>query len=386
MNHWNEKSIALHQKKQGKLAIRSKVPLKTIADLSLAYTPGVGAVASYVSQHKESLYDYTMKGNTVAIVSDGTAVLGLGPIGPEGALPVMEGKAILLKAFANFNAFPLCVNLKTVDEIVNFCKAIEVNFGAIMLEDIAAPDCVTIERRLQNELQVPVFHDDQHGTAIVVSAALFNVSKLLKKPLSELKVILSGTCAAGSSIARMLHAIGITSIVAYNKQGVVKQEKYHTYDFVIRELLDEGILESPSCNDFESLFEGRDVFIGVSAPGIVTQAMIAKMSPNPVIFAMANPTPEIDPLLAKQAHAFIVGTGRSDYPNQINNVLVFPGLMKGTLQAKAKQITMNMKIAAAKALANVIKEEELTPDYIIPSPFDHRISSFVAKAVKKACK
>ncbi len=386
MNNWNESSKALHRKKQGKLAIRSKVPLKTIADLSLAYTPGVGAVASYVSQHKEALYDYTMKGNTVAIVSDGTAVLGLGSIGPEGALPVMEGKAILLKEFANINAFPLCVNLKTVDEIVHFCKAIEVNFGAIMLEDIAAPDCVTIERRLQNELQVPVFHDDQHGTAIVVSAALFNVSKLLKKPLSELKVILSGTGAAGSSIARMLHEIGISSIVAYNKQGVVKQEKYNTYDFVIQELLDEKILESPTCNDFESLFEGRDVFIGVSAPGIVTEAMIAKMSPHPVIFAMANPTPEIDPLLAKQANAYIIGTGRSDYPNQINNVLVFPGLMKGTLQAKAKQITMNMKIAAAKALADVIPDDELNPDYIIPSPFDKRVPSRVAKAVKRASK
>ncbi|MDP2425422.1 MAG: NADP-dependent malic enzyme [bacterium] len=385
MEDWGKKSLELHRKKQGKISIQSRVPLRNKDDLSTAYTPGVAAVASLVANDPKECYQYTMKSHSVAIVSDGTAVLGLGNIGPFGALPVMEGKAILLKKFAGIDAFPLCVNVHTPDEIIAFCKAIEPTFGAIMLEDIAAPACVEIERRLEKELNIPVFHDDQHGTAIVVAAALINVSRLQKRALSTYKVVISGTGAAGSSVCRMLKAIGITQIRAYNKLGVVSTKKYSDYDFVVRELLDEQIIQPFDQEDsLQALLTNQDVFIGVSAPNIVREEMVRQMAPHPIIFAMANPSPEIDPHLAKKANAFIVGTGRSDYPNQINNVLIFPGLMKGALKAKAQSITMDMKIAAAKALAYLIQEEELSVEYIVPNPFDLRVSKVVSNAVRKA--
>jgi malate dehydrogenase (oxaloacetate-decarboxylating) len=385
MKDWSKIAVALHKKTQGKLEIRSRVPLETRDDLSAAYTPGVAEVSLQCAKDPLLSYDLTMKGRSVAIVSDGTAVLGLGNIGPYGALPVMEGKAILLKRFADVDAIPLCINTKDPKAIVAFCKAIEPTFGAIMLEDIAAPACVEIERTLEKELGVPVFHDDQHGTAIVVGAAIVNCARLMKRPLDSFRVVVSGTGAAGSSVCRTIRALGVKSLFAYNKQGVVTMKKHAEYDFVVRELLDEGIVDSfEGVDSLEAMMDGIDIFVGVSAPNILKQEAVKRMAKQPIVFAMANPTPEIDPLAAKEAGAYIVGTGRSDHPNQINNVLAFPGLMKGALQARAKKMTPEMKLAASKALAELIADEELSVDYIVPGAFDPRVADAVAKAASTA--
>ena len=381
----NEESLKLHEKYKGKIETKSKVSIKTQEDLSLAYSPGVAEPCRKIEKNPQDSYKYTSRGNTVAVITDGSAVLGLGNIGPLAAMPVMEGKAILLKEFAKIDSIPLCLNTQDVEQIIQTCKFLTPSFGGINLEDISAPRCVTIERRLIDELDIPVFHDDQHGTAIVVSAALINSCRLTKRNLADLTIVLCGTGAAGSSIARMLKKIGVGIIYAYNKCGVIDKVKYDSYDFIIKELLDEKIIDTPIHNDtLESILIDANVFIGVSAPNLVTKEMIKKMAINPFIFAMANPIAEISPDEAKRGGAYIVGTGRSDYPNQINNILAFPGIFRGALDAKATIINEEMKMAASYAIAYLIKDDELTPEYIVPSPFDPRIVEVVSKSVIEA--
>lgn len=381
-----EESLKLHIENRGKIEVISKVSVKTKEDLSLAYSPGVAEPCKRIAANKNDVYKYTAKGNMVAIITDGTAVLGLGDIGPEAALPVMEGKAILFKEFGGVDAFPICLDTTDTEEIIRTCKLLAPSFGGINLEDIAAPKCVEIERRLIEELDIPVFHDDQHGTAIVTTAAVINSCKLLGKNISDLRVSMIGTGSAGSSIARMLKGLGVKSLYAYNSKGVVMQDKYDKYRFLVKELLDQNIIDTPENLEEDTvagMMKGTDVFVGVSAPGMVTKDMVKSMNADPIILAMANPTPEIMPEDALEAGAAVVGTGRSDYPNQVNNVLAFPGLFKGALEAGATVINDEMKIAAAYGIANVLKEEELRADYIIPSPFDERVASVVAETVKK---
>jgi len=382
MDDIKSRSLKLHEDNKGKISVISKVRVETKDDLALAYSPGVAEPCRMIQKNQSDIYKYTSKGNLVAVISDGSAVLGLGDIGPYAGLPVMEGKCILFKEFAGVDAFPIMLDTKDPEEIIDIVKKISISFGGINLEDITAPKCVTIERRLKKELDIPVFHDDQHGTAIVTLAALINSCRLTGRDMKKLKVVLSGTGAAGSSIARMLHNFGITTIYAYNRSGVVNQKLYNKYEFLLKELLDEDVILSNNATSLEELLVGTDVFIGVSAPGLVTKEMVQSMNKDPFIFAMANPDPEIMPEIAIEAGALIVGTGRSDYPNQINNVLAFPGLFRGALDARAKSITEEMKLEAAKAIASIIKDDELHKDYIIPSPFDKRVVEVVSQAVR----
>ena len=381
-----EEALALHKEKGGKLEMRSKVKIENQHDLALAYTPGVAYACKEIEKDPSLSYVYTAKQNMVAVITDGSAVLGLGNIGPDAAIPVMEGKSILLKELAGVDSFPLCLKTQDVEEIIKTCKYLEPTLGAINLEDISAPRCVTIERRLNEEMNIPVFHDDQHGTSIIVAAAFLNIARLTKRNLKDMRVVLSGTGAAGSMVARMLKKIGVGTINAYNIQGVVDKEKYVTYDFLIQELLDDGVFDSPKNHDntLASLLKGADAFIGVSAPNLVSKEMVASMNKDAIVFAMANPVPEISYPDAKEAGAYIVGSGRSDFPNQINNVLAFPGIFKGALSVRSKKINEEMKLAAAHAIANVIADDELTPDYIVPSPFDKRVVEAVSKAVAEA--
>ena len=383
-----EESLKLHSLNKGKLEIKSKVKIENQKDLSLAYTPGVAYVCKEIEKNPQEAYTYTSKGNMVAVISDGSAVLGLGNIGPMGAIPVMEGKSILLKELAGVDSFPLCLATQDEEEIIKTCKYLEPTLGAINLEDISAPRCVTIERRLIKEMNIPVFHDDQHGTSIIVAAAFLNIARLTKRDLSKMRVVLSGTGAAGSMVARMLKKIGVGEINAFNINGVVDIKKYDSYDFLIKELLDDQIFTSPKEHDntLASLLVNADAFIGVSAPNLVSKDMVKTMAPKPIIFALANPTPEISYEDAKEAGAYIVGSGRSDYPNQINNVLAFPGIFKGALSVQASKINEEMKLAAAKAIAYIIKDEELSPDYIVPSAFDKRVVENVAKEVALAAR
>lgn len=384
MKNLVKRSLELHEKAKGKISVESKVSVKTKDDLSLAYSPGVAEPCKEIQKDQNNVYKYTSKGNMIAVVSDGSAVLGLGNIGPYAGLPVMEGKAILFKEFANVDAFPIMLNTQDPDEIIEIVKNISPTFGGINLEDIQAPKCVYIERRLKKELDIPVFHDDQHGTAIVTLAALINACKLTGRTLQDLKIVISGTGAAGSSIARLLHEIGIKEICGYNRSGVVLDSKYNSYSFLEQELLDEKVYTSPvnlKEDTLTELMKNKDVFIGVSAKGLVTKEMVQSMNKDPFIFAMANPDPEIPYEEAKSAGAYIIGTGRSDYPNQINNVLAFPGLFRGALDAKSTQITESMKLVSAKAIASIIEDTELTQDYIIPSPFDKRVVERVSEAV-----
>lgn len=384
MKDLKQRSLELHEQHTGKISVESKIRVANQDDLSLAYSPGVAEPCRQIEKDKKNVYKYTSKGNMVAVVSDGSAVLGLGNIGPLAGLPVMEGKAILFKEFANVDAFPIVLDTQNPDEIIETVKRISPSFGGINLEDIAAPKCVYIERRLKEELDIPVFHDDQHGTAIVTTAALINSCKLTNRKLEDLKIVISGTGAAGSSIARLLHDIGITNLYGYNRQGVVLDSKYNEYSFLVQELLDQKIFKSPENlkeDTLASVMKGTDVFIGVSAKGLVTKDMVQSMNKDSFIFAMANPDPEIMPDEAIEAGALIVGTGRSDFPNQINNVLAFPGLFRGALDANSKQITESMKLVSAKAIASIIEKEDLRPDYIIPSPFDKRVVERVSKAV-----
>ena len=378
-----ERSLELHRKNRGKMEIRSKVKVENKEDLSLAYSPGVAQPCREIQKDKEASFIYTNRGNTVGVVSDGSAVLGLGNIGAYAAMPVMEGKSILFKEFAGVDAFPICLDTQNPDEIVAICKALEPTLGGINLEDISFPRCVEIERRLKEEMDIPVFHDDQHGTAIVALAGLINALKITGKKKENIKAVISGAGAAGSSVMRMLHAFGIKEIYAFDINGCVKPQDADKYDPFKRELLEFVNTKGIEYASMADALEGADLFIGVSAPGLLTADMVKKMNKDAIIFAMANPTPEIMPEDAKAGGARIIGTGRSDYPNQINNVLVFPGIFRGALDAGAKKITEEMKLAASYAIANLVSDEELCDDYIIPSPFDKRVAAAVAEAVKK---
>ncbi len=375
-----EEALQMHKAAKGKLGVSIKVDVETKNDLSLAYTPGVAQPCREINKNKNDVYKYTWKGNSVAVVSDGTAVLGLGDIGPEAAMPVMEGKAILFKRFADIDAVPLCLDTKDPKEIINIVKAVAPTFGGINLEDISAPRCVEIERTLKEELDIPVFHDDQHGTAIVVSAGLINALKVVNKKIEDVTVVVSGTGAAGSSIIKMIHNLGVKEIYGFNINGIVLKEDYDQYDFLTQELA----LITNSANKRMTMSETMkeaDVFIGVSAPGLLTKEMVRSMKKSPIVFAMANPEPEIKYEDAKEAGAAVIGTGRSDYPNQINNLLAFPGLFRGALDVHATKITEEMKLAAAQGLASLVSDDELKPSYIIPDALDPRVAKTVAKAV-----
>jgi len=384
MKDIKKRSLQLHEENKGKISVISKIKVENKDDLSLAYSPGVAEPCREIAKDKSKIYKYTSKGNLVAVISDGSAVLGLGDIGPHAGLPVMEGKCILFKEFADVDAFPIMLDTNDPDEIVDIIKKITISFGGVNLEDIKAPNCVTIERRLKKELDIPVFHDDQHGTAIVTTAALINSCRLTGKKIEDLNIVLSGTGAAGSSIANMLHNVGINNIHGLNSKGPISYSKYDSYSFLEKELLDNKVILSADEDKktLADLMVDSDVFIGVSVAGLVTKEMVQSMNENPFIFAMANPDPEIMPEDAFEGGALVVGTGRSDYPNQINNVLAFPGLFRGALDAQAKNITENMKLEAARAIASIIQDDELEPNYIIPSPFDKRVVEVVSEAVR----
>ena len=377
-----EESLILHEKWKGKIEVTSKVPVKTKYDLSTAYTPGVAEPCRAINKNKEEVYKYTAKGNMVAIVTDGSAVLGLGDIGPEAGLPVMEGKAVLFKEFGGVDAFPICVASKDVEDIIKTVKMIEPVFGGINLEDISSPRCAEIERRLKEELDIPVFHDDQHGTAVVVVAALINALKIVDKKWEDISIAISGAGAAGSAIIRMLKSLGVKKIYACSSKGILnKDEKYSNW--VHEEIANMTNYEKRKGTLAEAM-KGVDVFIGVSVKDIVTKEMVASMAENAIVFPMANPDPEILPDAAKEAGARIIGTGRSDFPNQINNVLAFPGIFRGALDARASDINEEMKIAAAEAIAQLINEDELCEEYIIVPAFDPRVGNSVAERVYEA--
>lgn len=375
-----EESLKKHREWQGKIEIKSKVKITTSKDLSIAYTPGVAEPCKEIARNEEKIYEYTMKSNTVAVVTDGSAVLGLGDIGPKAALPVMEGKALLFKEFADINAFPVCLDTKDPEKIIETVKIIAPAFGGINLEDIAAPKCFLIEERLKKELDIPVFHDDQHGTAIVVLAGLINSLKIVGKDPQKIKVVINGAGAAGIAIAKLLLKFGIENITLCDKNGILHEDE-NWLNFAQKEISKKTNPENLR-GDLKKAIRGADVFIGVSAGNVVSTDMIKSMNTDPVVFAMANPIPEIMPDLAKEAGAKIVGTGRSDFPNQINNVLAFPGIFKGALKCR-KQITDKMKIAAAYAIAEIVSEKELSTDKILPKPFEAGIADKVAEAVIK---
>ena len=376
----NEKALALHEKLHGKLETVSKVPVKSREDLALAYTPGVAEPCKVIAQDKEAAYTYTMKANTIAVVSDGSAVLGLGNIGPHAAMPVMEGKAVLFKEFGGVNAVPICLDTQDTEEIIKAVTWLAPGFGGINLEDISAPRCFEIEERLKETLDIPVFHDDQHGTAIVVLAGLINALKVTGKKKEECRVVINGAGSAGIAIAKLLLNYGFTNVVLCARAGILSRDS-ERLNWMQKKMLDitnpEGLTGT-----LADAMKGADVFIGVSAPGTVSQEMVASMNPDAIVFAMANPVPEIMPDLAKAAGAKVVGTGRSDFPNQINNVVAFPGIFRGALEGRARQITEKMKLAAALALASLVPEEELNEDNIMPEAFDPRAAEAVAEAVK----
>ncbi len=377
-----EEALKLHEEWKGKIEVGSRVSVKTKYDLSTAYTPGVAEPCRVISKDKEAVYKYTAKGNMVAIVTDGSAVLGLGDIGPEAGLPVMEGKAVLFKEFGGVDAFPICVDSKNVDEIVHTVKMIAPVFGGINLEDISSPRCAEIERRLKEELDIPVFHDDQHGTAVVVVAALINALKIVGKDWGDIRVAMSGAGAAGSAIVKMLLSVGVKHIVVCSSKGILNSDEAYS-NWVHQEIADMTNRAKIRGGLAEAM-KDADVFIGVSAKDLVTKEMAASMAKDAIAFPMANPDPEIMPELAKEAGARIVGTGRSDFPNQINNVLAFPGIFRGALDARASDINGEMKLAAAKAIASLISDEELKEEYIIVPAFDERVGDAVAKAVYDA--
>lgn len=377
-----DEALMLHLKNKGKIEVCSKVKMENEYDLSLAYTPGVAEPCKEIAVDREKVYKYTAKGNLVAVVSDGTAVLGLGDIGPAAAMPVMEGKAVLFKEFAGVDAFPICVGTKDPDEIVKLIKYLEPTFGGINLEDIAAPRCFEIESKLKEILDIPVFHDDQHGTAIVVLAGLVNALKLIGKKMENITAVINGSGSAGIAIARLLIDAGIGNTIMCDIGGVVHEEA-GWLNPAQREMA--GITNKNKVKGIlRDALEGADVFIGVSGPGALKKEDIRLMAEKPVVFAMANPIPEIMPDEAKEAGAYIVATGRSDYPNQINNVLAFPGIFRGALDVRACRITERMKRSAAKAIAGLIPESELKPEYIIPRPFDKRVARAVAAEVARA--
>ena len=381
---YNQLALEMHEKNRGKIAVAPKVRVENRDDLSTAYTPGVAEPCRRIAANKDDVYRYTAKGNLVAVVSDGTAVLGLGDIGPEAAMPVMEGKALLFKEFADVDAFPICLDTKDVDEIVRTVKVLAPTFGGVNLEDISAPRCFEIERRLKEELDIPVFHDDQHGTAIVVCAGLLNALKLVGKQMQDVNIVINGAGSAGISIAKLLMQFGAGNIVLVDKNGAVSVDEdwLNPAQRQMAEVTNRHNERGP----LSEVIRGKDVFIGVSAPKVVTAEMVATMAADAIVFAMANPTPEIMPEEAARGGARVIATGRSDYPNQINNVLVFPGIFRGALDARATDITEEMKLAAARAIAAIVTEEELTEEYIIPGAFDKRVAPAVAGAVMACAK
>ena len=379
-------SLKLHYQWRGKLDTVPKMEVRDRQTLSLAYTPGVAQPCLEIQKDVNKSYELTGRWNSVAVVTDGTAVLGLGDIGPEAGMPVMEGKCVLFKAFGGVNAVPLCVRSKDVDEIVNTVALLAGSFGGVNLEDISAPRCFEIERKLKQRCDIPVFHDDQHGTAIIVAAALHNALKIVGKRLEDVKLVMSGAGAAGTAIFKLLWSMGLRRAVLCDIKGVVYPGRPGLEDDPALAELAEMTRPETAEGGLAAAMRGADVFIGVSAPGIVTQDMVRSMAKDPVLFPMANPTPEIMPDLAKAAGAAVVGTGRSDFPNQINNVLAFPGVFRGAFDVRASEINEEMKRAAVRALAGLVGEEELSPDYIIPAAFDERVCPAVAKAVAEAAK
>ncbi len=378
-----DEALHMHKVNQGKLETVSKVPVTNAKDLSLAYSPGVAEPCKVIHDRKEAVYDYTMKGNMVAVVSDGSAVLGLGNIGPEAALPVMEGKAVLFKSFAGVDSFPICLDTHDVDEIVRTVKLMEPTFGGVNLEDIAAPNCFIIEERLRKETNIPIFHDDQHGTAIVTVAGLINALRLVGKSFSEIKIVANGAGAAGIAIVKLLYHFGVRDMIMCDSRGAIFEGRTYGMNDVKDSIAQITNLDKKE-GSLDEMIEGADVFIGVSVGGALTQEMVRKMNSDPIIFAMANPDPEILPDDAKAAGAKVIGTGRSDFPNQVNNVLAFPGIFRGALDVRATRINEKMKVAAAEAIASLISKEELKEDYVIPAPFDTRVAPLVASEVAKA--
>ena len=381
---YSELSLKMHEENKGKIEIVSKVKIETKDDLSKAYTPGVAEPCRQIHKNKENAYKYTAKGNLVAVVTDGTAVLGLGDIGPEAAMPVMEGKSILFKEFGDVDAFPICLSTKDVDEIVETIKRISPTFGGINLEDISAPRCVEIENRLKKELDIPVFHDDQHGTAVVVIAALINALKIVKKEIKNIKITISGGGAAGVAIAKMLLGIGVKNILVCDSKGIIYEGSPNNN--WLKEELSKITNRNKEKGSLRDAMKNADVFIGVSTGNLVDENMVKTMNNDAIVFAMANPTPEIFPDEAIRAGAKIVGTGRSDFPNQINNVLAFPGIFRGALDSRAREINNEMNIAAAYAIASVVKENELNENNIMPDTLNKEIGKIVAKAVEKAAR
>ena len=380
----NEQALELHEKWQGKLETTSKAPVKSRQDLSLAYTPGVAEPCKVIAEDKEAAYRYTMKANTVAVISDGSAVLGLGNIGPHAAMPVMEGKAVLFKEFGNVNAIPICLDTQDTEEIIKTVTYLAPGFGGINLEDISAPRCFEIEERLKATLDIPVFHDDQHGTAIVVLAGIMNALKVVGKEKENCKVVVNGAGSAGIAITKLLLTYGFTNVILCDKVGILsKSTEGLNWMQQKMTLVTNPNQETGSLAD---AMKGADIFVGVSAPGIVTKEMVASMNKDSILFAMANPVPEIMPNIAKEAGARVVGTGRSDFPNQVNNVVAFPGIFKGALEGRARQITEEMKLAAAYAIAGLVKDEDLCDDNILPEAFDPQVSHVVAEAVKSHIK
>lgn len=376
-----KQALELHEENKGKLEIVSKVSVKTKEDLSLAYTPGVAEPCKEIEKNKAEIYKYTSKGNMVAVVTDGSAVLGLGDIGPEAALPVMEGKAILFKEFAGIDSFPICIDSNDVEEIIKTVKLISPGFGGINLEDISAPRCFEIEERLKAELDIPVFHDDQHGTAIVVLSGLINSCKVLDKRMEDLKVVINGSGSAGIAIAKLLLKVGVKDVYLCDSKGAIYEGREGLSD--VKEEMAEVTNRSLEKGSLKEVLRGKDVFVGVSAPNILSSEDIAEMNKDAVVFALSNPIPEIHPDEAKKGKARIVATGRSDFPNQINNVLAFPGIFRGALDARAGKITDEMKIEAAKAIASIIGDDKLNEENIIPDPFNKEVAKKVAEAVKK---
>lgn len=381
---YRAESLKKHYEWKGKIEVVATTPVKNKEDLSLAYTPGVAEPCLEIQKDKNKSYELTRRWNLAAVITDGTAVLGLGDIGPEAGMPVMEGKCVLFKAFGDVDAFPLCIQSKDVETIVETVYQISGSFGAINLEDIAAPRCFEIEQKLKERCDIPIFHDDQHGTAVVTTAAMINAMKLTGRKLEEQECVVSGAGAAGVAVTKLLMSLGLRNVILCDTKGAIYEgrEGLNPFKQDMAKISNREMKKGP----LEEVIKGADIFIGVSAPGIVSEEMVRSMNPDPIIFAMSNPTPEIMPDLAKKAGASVVGTGRSDFANQINNVLAFPGIFRGALDVRASDINDEMKIAASYALANLVSAEELNSEYVIPAPFDPRVGGAVAKAVAEAAR